>query len=49
VIARVYDPAPTGRAPAEYGSGLDGVLLGRHFPGMIGIGDIIAVTAVPQA
>ncbi|MBX6323998.1 MAG: succinylglutamate desuccinylase/aspartoacylase family protein, partial [Rhodospirillaceae bacterium] len=49
VVARVYDCTRTGRPPAEYRAGIDGILLGRHFPGLVDMGDIIAVVAVPEA
>jgi len=47
VIARVFDVERTGAAPAEYEARLDGVFVGRHFPGLIAMGDIVAVVAVP--
>ncbi|HYC14525.1 MAG TPA: N(2)-acetyl-L-2,4-diaminobutanoate deacetylase DoeB [Stellaceae bacterium] len=43
VIARVYPIGRTGLAPWEYRSRLDGVLVGRHFPGLIQAGDCMAV------
>ena len=46
LIARVYDVERTGVAPVEYHSGIDGILIGRHFPGHIGMGDFLAVVAV---
>jgi N-alpha-acetyl-L-2,4-diaminobutyrate deacetylase len=45
VIARVHSIERTGRAPEEYRARLDGVLAGRHFPGLIGSGDTLAVVA----
>lgn len=49
LIARVWQTAHTGRAPAEYRSPRSGILAGRHFPGLIGMGDCLAVLAVqPQ-
>ena len=47
VIARVFDPERSGAAPREYRAGIDGLLAGRHFPGLIAPGDCIAVVAVP--
>ncbi len=49
VIARVYDPERSGAAPVEYRAGIDGLLTGRHFPGLVAMGDCIALVAVPQA
>ena len=48
LIARVHDPERTGTAPVEYFAKMDGLLAGRHFPGLVQIGDPIAVLAVPQ-
>jgi N-alpha-acetyl-L-2,4-diaminobutyrate deacetylase len=45
VIARIYPPDRTGRAPAEYRAALDGVLAARHFPGLVKSGDCLAVVA----
>ncbi|MFC1681778.1 N(2)-acetyl-L-2,4-diaminobutanoate deacetylase DoeB [Pseudomonadota bacterium] len=47
VLMRVYDVHHTGKAPAEYRAKIDGILAGRHFPGLIGHGDFVAVVAVP--
>lgn len=47
LVARVYDPERTGRPAVEYYAGIDGLLAGRHFPGLIGMGDTLAVVAVP--
>ena len=46
VIARVYDTRRTGRTPIEYHSKISGLLVGRHFPGLITPGDPVAVVAV---
>lgn len=48
VVARVHPVGRTGVAPAEYRAGLDGILAARHFPGLIKVGDTVAVVAVPQ-
>ena len=45
VIARVHDFENTGRAPKEYIAGRDGIMLARHFPGLIAAGDCLAVIA----
>ncbi len=47
VIARVYDLNRTGLQPAEYKSQLDGLFVARHNPGLIRMGDIVGVVAVP--
>jgi N-alpha-acetyl-L-2,4-diaminobutyrate deacetylase len=46
-IARIYDTTHTGGQPIAYRAGRDGLLTGRHVPGLIDIGDVIAVVAVP--
>jgi N-alpha-acetyl-L-2,4-diaminobutyrate deacetylase len=46
-VARVYDVERTGGAVAEYRAGRDGILAGRHFPGLVQTGDTIAVIGVP--
>jgi len=48
LLARVYDTYRTGRHPIEYYSQIDGILTGRHFPGLVRPGDTIAVVAVPK-
>lgn len=45
VIARVHDFENTGRAPREFIAGRDGILMARHFPGLITPGDCLAVIA----
>ncbi len=47
LLARIYDIERTGRAPAEYHAKRDGVLIGRHFPGLIALGDPVGVVGVP--
>jgi len=46
VVARVYDPERTGQSPVEYRAKMDGLLTARHFPGLIKMGDCVAVMAV---
>lgn len=48
-VARVYDGERTGVAPREYQALRDGILVGRHFPGLVRMGDCIAVVAVQVA
>ncbi|MCF8467057.1 MAG: N(2)-acetyl-L-2,4-diaminobutanoate deacetylase DoeB [Sneathiella sp.] len=45
-LAKVHNIERTGTPPTEYQSSLDGILITRHFPGLIAMGDIIAVIAV---
>lgn len=45
LIARVHPADRTGAAPAEYRSRMDGLLIGRHFPGLIAMGDVVGVVA----
>ncbi len=45
LIARIWPVERTGLPPAEYRARLDGVLAGRHFPGLAKMGDCIAVLA----
>ncbi|TRD15257.1 N(2)-acetyl-L-2,4-diaminobutanoate deacetylase DoeB [Palleronia caenipelagi] len=48
LVARVWPADRTGIAPGEYRAQRDGVLIGRHFPGLIQMGDCIAVLGVPK-
>jgi N-alpha-acetyl-L-2,4-diaminobutyrate deacetylase len=45
VIARIYDASRTGVAPVEYRARRSGLLAARHFPGLVQIGDTVAVVA----
>ncbi|MBB5409730.1 N-alpha-acetyl-L-2,4-diaminobutyrate deacetylase [Paraburkholderia sp. HC6.4b] len=45
VIARIYDAKRTGAAPIEYRARRGGMLAARHFPGLVRIGDTVAVVA----
>lgn len=47
LLARVHQVERTGGAPAEYRAGRDGLFIGRHFPGLIALGDPIGVVGVP--
>ncbi len=47
VVAVVHEVTRTGRPPALYRAGISGIFTGRHYPGMINMGDIVAVIAVP--
>ncbi len=48
VVARVWSPDRTGQAPVEYRARRSGVLISRHFPGMIKSGDCAAVIGVVE-
>ncbi len=43
VLARVYPLERTGGSPAEYRAAMDGILVARHFPGLVAAGDCLAV------
>ena len=45
ILARVHAFDRLGKAPAEYKAHADGILAARHFPGLIGMGDCLAVVA----
>jgi N-alpha-acetyl-L-2,4-diaminobutyrate deacetylase len=45
LIARVHNVARPAQPPHEYRAACDGVLVARHFPGLIGTGDCLAVVA----
>jgi N-alpha-acetyl-L-2,4-diaminobutyrate deacetylase len=47
-VARVYPPDRTGAEPVVYRARMRGLLVGRHFPGLIKTGDCLAVIAVRQ-
>lgn len=47
LLARIYDLDATGRPPADYRAACDGLLTGRHFPGLVQTGDTLALLAVP--
>jgi N-alpha-acetyl-L-2,4-diaminobutyrate deacetylase len=46
VLARVHSAVRTGEEPKEYRARLSGILAARHAPGLIGMGDCLAVVAV---
>jgi N-alpha-acetyl-L-2,4-diaminobutyrate deacetylase len=48
LIARVYDAERSGWRPVEYTAYRDGVVAGRHFPGLVQSGDTLAVIAEMQ-
>ena len=45
VVARIHDVQRTGSVPFEYRAGRSGLLAARHFPGLVRIGDTLAVVA----
>jgi len=46
VLGRVHDVERTGTPPVLYHSPIDGLFTARHFPGLIAMGDIVAVIAI---
>ena len=46
VVARIYPTARTGVAPTEYRASMDGLLVARHFPGLVKTGDCVAVVGI---
>ncbi len=46
LIARVYDLERSGWRPVEYTAYRDGMVAGRHYPGLVQSGDTLAVIAV---
>jgi len=47
LLARVHPVTRTGLAPSELRARLSGLLVARHFPGLVKAGDCAAVVAVP--
>ena len=47
-LARIHNVERTGGRPEEYHARCDGVFIGRHFPGLIALGDPIGVVGVPS-
>ena len=45
VVAQVWPVDRTGEAPIEYVANTSGILVGRHFPGLIKTGDFMALIA----
>ena len=48
VVARVYSAGRTGAAPREIRAKMSGILVARHFPGLIKAGDCASVVAVEE-
>ena len=48
ILARVHDVQRTGAPAVEYRARLDGLLVGRHFPGLVQGGDCFGEVAVPE-
>jgi N-alpha-acetyl-L-2,4-diaminobutyrate deacetylase len=46
VVARIHRIERTGAIPTEYRARRDGILIGRHFPGRVTIGDYLGVLGV---
>jgi N-alpha-acetyl-L-2,4-diaminobutyrate deacetylase len=49
VLARVHEVEHSGQPPTDYRAEISGLMVGRHFPGLVAMGDVIAVVAVPRA
>lgn len=47
VIARIHSLHELGTEPIVYRAGRDGILIGRHFPGLVRQGDFLALIAGP--
>jgi len=47
VLARIHEVERTGGAPVDYHARRDGLFIGRHFPGLIALGDPVGVIGVP--
>jgi N-alpha-acetyl-L-2,4-diaminobutyrate deacetylase len=45
VVARIHRLSRTGATPAEHRARIEGVLAGRHFPGLVKAGDCLTVIA----
>ncbi|KGJ04515.1 N-alpha-acetyl-L-2,4-diaminobutyrate deacetylase [Paracoccus halophilus] len=45
-LARIWPPDRTGAAPVEMRANRDGILVARHFPGLVQSGDCLAVIAI---
>jgi N-alpha-acetyl-L-2,4-diaminobutyrate deacetylase len=45
LLAAVHPIEKLGVPPTEYRAKMDGMLVGRHFPGLVGVGDCLAVLA----
>jgi N2-acetyl-L-2,4-diaminobutanoate deacetylase len=46
VVARIYPIGRTGAAPSEISAKMNGILCARHFPGLVNVGDCVAVVAI---
>ncbi len=46
-VARIWDITRSGAAPRDYPAHRDGLLVGRHFPGLVRMGDCLAAFALP--
>lgn len=49
VVARIHPVTHTGRTPFEHRAAMDGVLAGRHHPGLVKVGDCLAVVATLES
>jgi N-alpha-acetyl-L-2,4-diaminobutyrate deacetylase len=47
LIALIHNIERTGLPPTEYHTFIDGIFTGRHFPGLVTMGDFLGVVSVP--
>ena len=45
LLARIYSSERTGTAPVEYRAASNGIIMGRHYPSLVKIGDFMNVIA----
>lgn len=48
MLARIWPTERTGEPPVDYHASRSGIVVSRHFPGLIKSGDCLAVIAVPE-
>jgi len=48
IVARIFPPDRTGAAAEVYRARMSGLIVARHFPGLIKTGDCLAVIAVRE-
>ena len=46
LVARIWPVDRTGVPPVEYKVRRSGILAGRHFPGLVKVGDCVAMIAI---
>lgn len=48
ILARIWSTNRTGEPPHDIGANREGIVIARHFPGLVQVGDCVAVLAVEQ-